>query len=104
MARNCLPIDRGAGNDNNPIRTVFIPLAMSDAVFFQATTTYAAVHLDMLHRSQNQTKTLTNKAQAIRMIKERLRSNENALSNSTIGAISMLAALEVSVQIFSVLN
>lgn len=94
MARNCLPIDRGATSDNNPIRTVFIPMAMSDRVFFQATTTYAAVHLDMLHQSQNQTKTLTNKAQTISMIKERLRSTEDALSNSTIGAISMLAAVE----------
>lgn len=94
MARNCLPIDRGSGSDNNPIRTVWIPLAMSDAVFFQATTTYAAVHLDMLHGTRNQTKSLTKKAQTIRMIKERLRCNESALSNSTIGAISMLAALE----------
>ena len=104
MARNCLPIDRGGSSDNNPVRTVWIPLAMSDAVFFQATVTYAAVHLDMLNRTQNQTRTLTKKAQTISMIKERLRCNEDALSNSTVGAISMLAALDVSVHFSSVLN
>ena len=69
---------------------------MTDPVLFQATTTYAAAHLDMLHGRQNQARTLVRKVQTISMINEQLQCDKTALSNSNIGAIAMLASLEVS--------
>lgn len=97
MIRGFLPIDRGIGIDTNPFRIGWMSLAMNDAVLFQATTNYAAVHLELLHGVQDQTKALVKKTRTIRMIKEQLRSSENTLSNSNIGAVAMLAAAEVSV-------
>ena len=70
---------------------------MRDAVLFHGTMAYAAGHLDMLLERQPQPETLMKKTQAIRMIKERISCNTKALSNSTIGAIAMLASLEVRV-------
>ena len=73
---------------------------MTDPVLFQATTTYAAAHLDMLHRRQNQTRTLFRMVQTLSMINEQPQCDETALSNPNIGAVAMLASLEVSLGFF----
>ena len=70
---------------------------MRDAVLFHGTLAYAAGHLDMLLERQPQPGTLMKKTQAIRMIKERVSCITKASSNATIGAIAMLASLEVRV-------
>lgn len=97
MARKCLPIDNGRATDDNPLRTIFIPLALDDPVLFQSTMNFAAVHLDTLHSRPNQVKTLIMKAKTIRMINEQLKNDKHAPSNSSIGTIVFLAAMEVSV-------
>lgn len=94
MAPGCLPLDRGF--DDNPLRTVWIALTIDNPVLFLATTYYAAAHLDMVHGRQFQAKTLTKKAQTISMINKQLSCSKSALRNSTIGAIAMLAAADVS--------
>ena len=70
---------------------------MRDAVLFHGTMAYAAGHIDLLLETQPRPETLMKKTQAIRMIKERVSCNVKASSNSTIGAIAMLASLEVRV-------
>ena len=95
-ARMSLPIDRGAGIDDNPLRKVWIPWILGDSVMFQATMTYAAAHMNLVHGRQNQRGMLVKKNQTMRMIKERFKNVETAMGNSTIGAIAMLAAAEVN--------
>ena len=70
---------------------------MRDAVLFHGTLAYAAGHLDMILERQPRPETLMKKTQAIQMIKERVSCNTKVSSNSTIGAIAMLASLEVRV-------
>ena len=96
VARECLPIDRGLGADINPLRTSWIPLAIANPLLFQATTNYAAFHLDFLHGTQDQVKSLAGKALTIKMINEQLQCLEHTVSNSMIGAIAMMASIEVS--------
>lgn len=97
MARKALPIDNGRATDDNPLRTILIPLALGDPVLFQSIMNFAAVHLDILHSRPNQVQTLMMKAKTIRMINEQLRNDEYALSDSGIGTIVFLAAMEVGV-------
>lgn len=95
MARKCFPMDRDRGTDENPLRTVWMPLIMTDPVLFRATTSFAAVHLDLLQGRRNQTMTLMKKAETISMINTKLRCPGDSTANSTIGAVAMLAAMEV---------
>lgn len=97
MARKYIPIDRGSGIDENPLRTVWIPLIMTDPLLFQATTNYAAVHLDLLQGRFNHPKTLMKKAETISMINRKIQCPEEATTNSLIGSIAMMAAMEVVV-------
>ena len=96
IARMSLPLDRGDGIDENPLRKVWIPWMMPDPVLFQATMTYAAVHWNLLQGRDKQGMTLVKKNKTMNMINERFKSIETAMGNSTIGAIAMLAAAEVS--------
>ena len=68
---------------------------LNDPLLFQATTTYAAARLDCLHEKQEQPRTLTKKAHTIKMVNEELRRTSNAASNSILGAVVMLANVEV---------
>ena len=95
MARDYLPID--SGKDENPLKTVWIPMIMTDPLLFQATTSFAAVHLDVLEGHQNQPKTLSKKCQTINMVNSKLQSRQEAITDSTIAAVAMLAAMEVSI-------
>lgn len=68
---------------------------MTDPVLFLATLNFAAVHLDLLRGTQNNHKTLIHKGETIRRINARLQSSTETVSNTTIGAVAMLAAMEV---------
>ena len=93
MTRNCLPVDKG--QDTNPMRTIWIPSIIGDPVLFQATTSFAAVHLDILEGHQSRPRALAQKCETIDMVNRRLQSPEDAITDSTIGAVAMLAAMEV---------
>ena len=69
---------------------------MTDPVLFQATMTYAAVHMNLLQGRNKQSTALLKKNKTMNMINERFKSMETAIGNSTIGAVAMLAAAEVS--------
>ena len=68
---------------------------MQDKLLFLATLNYTAVLIDSLSGSYNRQRTLAHKAETIRLIKARLESPTEALKNTTIGAMAMLAATEV---------
>lgn len=93
MARSCLPIDHG--NGPNPLTKIWVPYAMTDPVIFLATLNFAAVHLDILQGQYTSPKTLMNKGETIRLINAKLQSSTEALTDTTIGAVVMLAGMEV---------
>ena len=94
MAYKCLPIDNG--RDENPLRTILLPLIMTDPILFQASTSFAAVHLDLITKHKSQPKTLLDKSKTIYMVNLRLQCPDQATADSTIGAVAILAAMEVS--------
>ena len=67
---------------------------MQDRLLLLATLNYAAIHYDTLSGRYNRQKTLVDKAETIRLIKARLESPTEALKNTTMGAVAMLAATE----------
>ena len=93
MALNCLPIDQHKGQ--NPITKCWIHYALQDSTLFQATLNFAEVHLDILSGNYNSQRAIFHKGQSIRAINSKLGDSEHALSNETIGAVAMLAAIEV---------
>ena len=94
MARNFLPVMAGKGQ--HPLTNVWIPNAVADPLLFLATINFAAAHLDFLHGRSTSSRTIAQKVETIRLINLRL--PESNLSDSTIGAVAMLAAMEVSGQ------
>ena len=94
MARNCMPWD--PGNGQNPLTKIWVPYALTDPVLFLATLNFAAVHLDILYGRYSSPITLFHKGETIRQINARLQDPSKALTNTTIGAVAMLAAMEVS--------
>lgn len=94
MARGCLPVDlHGA----NPFRALWLPMIMTDPVLFQAVTDFAAVQLEIHDNRPNQHRALLRKAKTMAMINERLQSPSEATSDATIGAVALLAAMEVRI-------
>ncbi len=68
---------------------------MQDRLLSLATLNYAAVHQDLLCGTYKHRKILVHKAETIRLIKVRLESPTEAVKNTTMGAVAMLAAAEV---------
>ncbi len=68
---------------------------MQDRLLCLATVNYVAVHLDAFNGTYNRPTTLVHKAETIRLIKARLESPTEAVKNTTMGAVAMLAATEV---------
>lgn len=93
MARNFLPVMAGKGQ--HPLTNVWIPNAVADPLLFLATVNFAAAHLDFIHGRPTSSRTIAQKVETIRLINSRLPDSNKALSNSTIGAVAMLAAMEV---------
>ena len=93
MAHKCLPI---LGTETaNPFVKVWLSFSTVDPLLLQATTQFAAMNLDILHGRIHHIDTLRRKAKTISMINERLASSEEATANATIGAVGMMAAIEV---------
>ena len=93
MALNCLPVDQRKGQ--NPLTQMWLPYALQDSTLFIATLTFAEVHLEILSGNYKSQRALLHKGDSIKAINARLGDREQALSNETIGAVAMLAAMEV---------
>ena len=93
IARRSFPLVLRSGQ--HPILDVWMPYAMTDPVLFLATLNFAAVSLDILHGRRNSPRTLVQKGETMHLINLRLNSAKIA-SDTTIAAVLMLAAVEVS--------
>ena len=94
MALNCVPVDHGRGQ--TPLTKVWLPYAFQDSTLFLATMTFAEVHLGILSGNHRSERTLVHKCDSIKAVNAMLRDRKHALSNEAIGAVAMLAAIEVS--------
>ena len=65
---------------------------MYDPALFFSTLNYAVIHIDILTGHKSTLELLSYKDNAIRTINKRLQSPEDALTDSTIGSVAMLAA------------
>ena len=88
-------MDRGVGLDDNPLRKYWIPWIMTDPVLFQLTMTLSAIHMIMRQGAQDQQYIILQKMTSIKLINERIDSQDDPTDNSIIGAIAMMAAIEV---------
>lgn len=93
MALNCLPVDQGKGQ--NSLTNRWLPYALQDSALFLATLTFAEVHLEILSGNYKSPRTLRRKGDSIKAVNAKLDDREHALSNEAIGAVAMLAAMEV---------
>lgn len=93
MALNCLPINEHKGQ--NPLTKLWLAYALQDTTLFLATLTFAEVHLDIILGKYKSQRALLHKCDSIKAVNARLGDRENALSDETIGAVAMLAAIEV---------
>ena len=85
-------------NGENPLTKIWLPHALQEPTLFLATLSFAAVHIEALtgsSGSQTSLETLRQKGEAIKCVDSKLHDSSEALSNETIGAVSMLAAAEV---------
>lgn len=97
MANHCLPVLGSVRGARHPLASTWLPYAMQDATLFLATLSFATIHLDIVaKRSSTTTRALAYKAEVIKSVNERLGSSQSAVSNSTIGAVAMLTAIEAS--------
>ena len=95
MANHRHPIAGSSARARDPLSRAWFPYAMQDATLFLATLSFATVHLDILARRCLSPRALAYKAEVIRSVNTKLSSSEEATSNSTIGAVAMLTAIEV---------
>lgn len=93
MSLNSLPIDQH--KYQNPLTKTWLPYALQDSTLFQATLNFAEVHLDIMSGNYNSQRAILHKGHTIGAVNAKLRDGEHALSNETIGAVAMLAAMEV---------
>lgn len=93
MARRCLPVEVGKGQ--NPLTNIWMPYALADPLLFLATLNFAAAHIDIVHGRLSNPRTIAQKGETIRLINLRLQDSADIVSDTTIGAVAMLAAMEV---------
>ena len=94
MALHCIPVDQRRGQ--NAVTKIWLPYALQDVTLFLATLTFAEVLLDIMSGNYRSEKSLLRKTDLIKAVNIKLRDREHVLSNETIGAVAMLAAMEVS--------
>ncbi|KAL2041304.1 hypothetical protein N7G274_005686 [Stereocaulon virgatum] len=78
----------------DPLVKTWIPYALQDPALFLATLSFAAVHLEVSSKNLTRARILSYKMETIKVVNMNLQSSEDALSDSTIGAVAMLTALE----------
>ena len=88
MAVDCLPLDS--------ILKKWLRFASDDRALILATLGFSSAHVDMLNGRPMSPQTLWYKQDMIGTINEKLQSSKEAVSNSNIGAVVMLASMEVS--------
>lgn len=94
MAINCLPVLNPV-KAVDPLTGIWLPYAMQDQTLFEATLTFAAVHLDLMMGRLRTPGTLWRKQETIKAINANMQSPDDGLSNANIGAVAMMASLEV---------
>ena len=72
-----------------------MPHAVADPLLFLATFNYVAAHLDFIFGRQSNPSTLAQKVEIIRLVNSRLQDSIESVSDTTIGAVAMLVAIEV---------
>ena len=93
MATNALPFNAVASE--NPLTKIWLPHAIFDVAVFSATVTFAAVHLDIMSGRTENLSLISHKSETIKQINEKIQNPESALSDSSIGAVAMMAATEI---------
>ncbi|KAL9118670.1 MAG: hypothetical protein Q9187_004783 [Circinaria calcarea] len=89
LAPDMLPT--ATGQENCPFRTIFVRQALTDQCLFNAVLFLAAYHIDSLCERTVSQATLSYRGETIRLINAKLRSLEQAISDSTIGAVALLS-------------
>ena len=72
-----------------------LPYALHDKALLLSTLTFAAAYLEILASNARCSSSLSYKGNAIRAINANLQYRKKAISNSSIGAVLMLAVTEV---------
>ncbi|KAH7386426.1 fungal-specific transcription factor domain-containing protein [Cadophora sp. MPI-SDFR-AT-0126] len=81
----------GVNNAQNHFKTAWARHAMSDPGLYESILFHAGVHLDTLHNRPRSRTTLYHQGKVIRLLNERLTSNEDAISDLTIAMVGMTA-------------
>ena len=79
-----------------PITKTWLRYALQDRSILLSTLAHASAHLDILRRQSLSPYTLWHKQEAIKAINAKLHAPDEAVSNASIGAVMMLAFMEVS--------
>lgn len=79
------------GQENCPFRTIFVRQALTDECLFNAVLFLAAFHIDSLCGQTASQATLLYRGETMRLLNAKLRSPEQAISDSTIGAVALLS-------------
>ena len=99
MVNLWLPCDSGTSFDGGNIRTGWLSTVINNAVLFKATLTYASEHLRLISGSHCPIAASSRRMLTIRGINDQIDDPEMTTSDSTIGAVAMLAAAEVSMSL-----
>lgn len=91
MMFNNLPLSRF-----NPMRDVWLPLDLSNAVSFNLMIAHSAAHLAQMRGHRVSTEALRFKAEAMRILSIWMQDDDLALSDDGFAAISRLLSYEVS--------
>lgn len=84
----------------NPVDTSWIPLALSDDVFFSTILFSAASHLSFIQGQKNATLPAVILQSVFRALGERLGAQKD-LTDATVGAVTCLAQVEVDARLRS---
>jgi len=98
VALNICPILHPLGNDlnQNPIYISLCCNALTDPLLLTSVLHHSSVHLDLKSQQTTSSRTLRYKGEFLRVLKTRLNSVTDASDDSTIGAVSLMAATGVS--------
>ncbi|KAF6226959.1 hypothetical protein HO133_008400 [Letharia lupina] len=92
-ALNFRPVETGRGQ--HALTKRWMPHAVADPLLFLATLNFAAAHLDNIHGRPSSPRTIAQKIETVRLIYSRLQGSVDSVSATTIGAVALLAAMEI---------
>jgi hypothetical protein len=84
-----------APSNINPTITYYTPLIYTDRVLFHTILQHAAVQLEILGHTGARTLSQRLMGDCLRLLQERIRDPDHAVSNETLAAVANLAAIEV---------